>query len=238
MHSKFIVKIIIVFLLFCFNGTESKVLIFDLSQKNVEISKKSNQPDFIIFGYTDSSEPLVIKIKGPEQKVILQKKTKVMGMWSWKKTGEFIYPGLFHYYTNKSSEEIDFQIKKDLFDNIKLVGEDNDNLKRDLIEKKMSIDLFLIENDSFKVINEKLPSFFKIPVNLPKNSPSGKYSVSLSIMNSINNFQSPEQNVMVEKLGVSSFVFKIAHKYSFIYGILSAIIAIGLGFFAGIVFKK
>jgi hypothetical protein len=43
---------------------------------------------------------------------------------------------------------------------------------------------------------------------------------------------------MVEKLGLSSFVFKIAHKYSFIYGILSAIIAIGLGFFAGIVFKK
>lgn len=237
MHSKFLVKIIVIFLLFGFNGIESKVLIFDLSQKNVEISKKSNQPDFIIFGYTDSSEPLVIKIKGPEQKVILQKKTKVMGMWSWKKTGEFIYPGLFHYYTNKSSEEIDFQIKKDLFDNIKLVGEDNDN-KRDLIEKKMSIDLFLIENDSFKVINEKLPSFFKIPVNLPKNSPSGKYSVSLSIMSSINNFQSPEQNVMVEKLGLSSFVFKIAHKYSFIYGILSAIIAIGLGVFAGIVFKK
>ena len=78
MHSNFLVKTIIIFSLFCFNGIESKVLIFDLSQKNVEISKKSNQPDFIIFGYKDSTEPLVIKIKGPEQKVILQKKTKVI----------------------------------------------------------------------------------------------------------------------------------------------------------------
>jgi hypothetical protein len=54
----------------------------------------------------------------------------------------------------------------------------------------------------------------------------------------MNNFESPEQYLTVEKLGVSSFVYKMAHKYSFIYGIFSAIIAIGLGFFAGIIFRK
>ena len=27
-------------------------------------------------------------------------------MWSWNKTGEFVYPGLFHYYTNKNDDEI------------------------------------------------------------------------------------------------------------------------------------
>ena len=50
-------------------------------------------------------------------------------MWSWSKTGEFIYPGLFHYYTNKD-DEIDFEVKKDLFDNVKLIGKDDDNLKK------------------------------------------------------------------------------------------------------------
>ena len=59
-------------------------------------------------------------------------------MWSWNKTGEFVYPGLFHYYTNKNDDEIDFEVKKDLFDNVKLVGEDNDNLKRDLIKKNVT----------------------------------------------------------------------------------------------------
>ncbi len=237
MHTNFFLIIFV----FCFLINEeasSKILIFDLSKKNIELSDQSKDPDFIIFGFTDSDQPLVIKVKGPEQKVILQKKTKVLGMWSWSKTGEFVYPGLFHYYTNKNSEDIDFEIKKDLFDNIKLIGRDNDNLKRDLIEKKMSINLFLIQNDSFEVINEKLPNFFKIPVKLPKNSPSGKYSVSLSIMDSMNNFESPQKYVFVEKLGLSATVFKMAHKYSFIYGVFSAMIAIGLGFFAGIIFRK
>ena len=103
---------------------ESKILIFDVSKKSIQLSEKKINPDFIIFGYTDADDPLVIKIKGPEQKVILQKKTKVLGMWSWSKTGEFIYPGLFHYYTNQNTKDIDFEIKKDLFDNIKLVGRD------------------------------------------------------------------------------------------------------------------
>ena len=80
-------------------------------------------------------------------------------MWSWSKTGEFIYPGLFHYYTNKDDEEIDFEVKKDLFDNVKLIGKDDDNLKKDLIEKKMSLGLFLIKNNSFEVINKKMPNF-------------------------------------------------------------------------------
>ena len=63
-------------------------------------------------------------------------------MWSWNKTGEFIYPGLFHYYTNKNDDEIDFEVKKDLFDNVKLIGKDDDNLKKDLIEKKNVIRSF------------------------------------------------------------------------------------------------
>ena len=47
----------------------------------------------------------------------------------------------FTYYTNNKNNEIDFDIKKDLVDNIRLIGKDDDNLKKDLIEKKMSLDL-------------------------------------------------------------------------------------------------
>ncbi len=229
--------LIITFVL-VFDGVNSEVLIFDLSERNIQISKDNQNADFTIFGFTNSKSSLVLKVKGPNQKVILQKKTKIFGMWSWSKTGEFIYPGLFHYYTNKDEDEIDFEVKKDLFDNVKLVGKDDDNLKKDLIEKKMSLDLFRIKNNSFQIINKKIPNFFKIPVKLPKNSPEGMYTVSLNIMDSINNFESKKIEIKVSKPGVSSFIFKFAHKFSFIYGLFSAIIAIGLGLSAGFIFRK
>ena len=52
-------------------------------------------------------------------------------MWTWNKTGEFSYPSLFHYYTNVKDNDVDFNVKKDLVDNIKLIGKDDDNLKKD-----------------------------------------------------------------------------------------------------------
>ncbi|MAI76327.1 MAG: hypothetical protein CBC25_03840 [Pelagibacteraceae bacterium TMED65] len=230
--------LVITSIVLVFKEINSQVLIFDLSERNIKISKDDLNADFTIFGYTNSTSSLVLKIKGPSQKVILQKKNKIFGMWSWSKTGEFIYPGLFHYYTNKDDDEIDFEVKKDLFDNVKLIGKDDDNLKKDLIEKKMSLDLFRIKNNSFQTINKKIPNFFKIPVKLPKNSPEGIYTVSLNIMDSINNFESKKIEIKVSKPGLSSFIFKFAHKFSFIYGLFSAMIAIGLGLSAGFVFRK
>ena len=230
--------LVITSIVLVFKEINSQVLIFDLSERNIKISKDDFNADFTIFGYTNSTSSLVLKIKGPSQKVILQKKNKIFGMWSWSKTGEFIYPGLFHYYTNKDDDEIDFEVKKDLFDNVKLIGKDDDNLKKDLIEKKMSLDLFRIKNNSFQTINKKIPNFFKIPVKLPKNSPEGIYTVSLNIMDSINNFESKKIEIKVSKPGISSFIFKFAHKFSFIYGLFSAMIAIGLGLSAGFVFRK
>ena len=50
-------------------------------------------------------------------------------------------------------------------------------LKR--IKKKMSIDLFLIENDSFQVINEKLKNFFKIPIFSPSRPISITFSADI-----------------------------------------------------------
>ncbi len=235
------IKNIILIFLFSFLGVHkgyTTILSFDVSDKTIIINENSIEPDFIIYGYTDSNDFLVLKIQGPKQKVILQKKKKILNMWTWNKTGEFTYSGLSHYYTNNQDKEIDFEIKKDLVDNIKLLGKDDDNLKRDLIEKKRSIGLFLIKNNSFVKVNEKIPNFFKIPIKLPKNAPVGEYLVSMSVKGKANSYEISKTKIFVNKLGISSFIYKLAHKFSFIYGLFSAIIAIGLGFLAGIVFKK
>ena len=147
------------------------------------------------------------------------------------------YKIAFPFFCNKNNE-IDFEIKKDLYDNIKLIGTDDDNLKKDLIDKKMSLNLFKIKNDSFKIINKDVPSLFKIPVKLPENSPAGEYFISMSLMDGGNKFETKKTKLTVKKPGVSSFIFSFAHKFSFIYGVFSAIIAIALGVFASFVFRK
>ena len=60
----------------------------------------------------------------------------------------------------------------------------------------------------------------------------------LNIIDSINNFESKKVEIKIYKPGLSSFIFKFAHKFSFIYGLFSAIIAIGLGLSAGLIFRR
>ena len=81
-------------------------------------------------------------------------------------------------------------------------------------------------------------TFLKFPVKLPKNAPEGDYTVSLNIIDSINNFESKKVKIQVYKPGLSSFIFKFAHNFSFMYGLFSAIIAISLGLSAGLIFRK
>ena len=47
-----------------------------------------------------------------------------------------------------------------------------------------------------------------------------------------------ENTPETDEYGISSFVFEFAHKFSFLYGVFSAIIAIALGITAGFIFKK
>ena len=227
-----------IFFIFSVGDLKANTLFFDISNTKVILGEEKNAVDFTIYGFSDTKRTLVLKITGPKQKVILQKKKSILGMWTWGKTGEFRYPSLNHYYTNNKNNEIDFEIKKDLYDNIKLIGTDDDNLKKDLIDKKMSLNLFKIKNDSFKIINKDVPSLFKIPVKLPENSPAGEYFISMSLMDGGNKFETKKTKLTVKKPGVSSFIFSFAHKFSFIYGVFSAIIAIALGVFASFVFRK
>ena len=238
MHFSFIKIIFLSFFFLHPFEINSNILVFDVSQKKISVSSDLDDTHFTIYGFSDSPKNLVLKITGPNQKVVLQKKKKVFGMWTWNKTGEFSYPSLFHYYTNIKDNDIDFNVKKDLVDNIKLIGKDDDNLKKELIDKKMSIGLFSIKNESFKLLSDGTPLFFKIPVKLPKNSPAGKYLVSMNLMDQGSKFETKKIQIFVEKPGISSFIFEFAHKFSFIYGLFSAMIAIALGLSAGLIFRR
>ncbi len=217
----------------------AKQTAFDLSSEKIKIDFEDSEPNLIIFGYKKSKGFVVLKIRGPQQKVILQNKKKILGMWTWKKSGEFTYPALYHFYTNKKSNDIDFRIKKDLFDNIKLKGKDNDNLKKDLIEKKRALGLFMVKNSSLVSIEETTPNFFKIPIEVPFNAPTGIYTVILELFDKNGKLlESSTKKVTVEKTGLNSMIFYLAHRYSFFYGFVSVIIAILLGISAGLIFRR
>ncbi len=232
-----ILSIFIILLTFSLK-LDAKNFSFDVPNKKVSINNNEKEPSLVVFVNNSNKGLIILKLIGPKQKVILQEKTKFLSMWTWKKTGEFSYPSVFHFYTNKKKNEIDFQIKKELVDNIKLFGKDDDNLKRDLIKKQIKIGLFSIKNNAFKSIEKENKTFFKVPINLPINSPPGKYTLVMESYENNKKISKKPINLVIKKPGFNSFIFEFAYKFSFLYGLISAIIAILLGIGAGYFFRK
>ena len=67
---------IFTFLTFITNIAEASKLIFDVSNSQITLGNENKVNDFTIYGFSDSKQTLVLKITGPRQKVILQKKKK------------------------------------------------------------------------------------------------------------------------------------------------------------------
>ena len=114
-------------------------------------------------------------------------------MWTWGKTGEFSYPSLNHYYTNNKTNQIDFEIKKDLYDNIKLIGKDDDNLKKDLIEKKCRWNF----SKSKMIPLMSLIKMFLLSLKFLSSyhkSPAGDYFISMSLMDGGDKFETEKLN--------------------------------------------
>ena len=62
MFRRVLIKIIFLFFAISFfKESSSESLIFDLSDRFIEISKDKVKPDFTIFGFTDSESSLVSK---------------------------------------------------------------------------------------------------------------------------------------------------------------------------------
>jgi len=233
--------LILIFIYLFFSSLESDAsekFSFDISNKSIVLGEDESIPSFFVFGYKNIDSSALLKITGPKQKVLLQKKKKIINMWTWEKTGEFSYPSLFHFYTNAKENDISFLIKKDMVDNIKLIGNDDDNLKKDLIEKKRSLGMFSVKNNSFINIDKDDPTFFKIPVKLPANAREGEYILSMEIVKDGKNILKKKKNFFLKKPGFNSFIYKFAHNFSFLYGLISVIVAIALGVSAGIIFRK
>ena len=71
-----VIKFIFLILVFFNSKLNSEVLTFDISEKEIRISDDTRTPDFVVYGFSNFKDSIVLKIRGPIQKVILQKKKK------------------------------------------------------------------------------------------------------------------------------------------------------------------
>jgi uncharacterized protein (TIGR02186 family) len=224
----------------------ARPFIADISPRKIDITHDFEGTEILAYGAREESGNIIIVVRGPEKNFIIRKKQKIAGVWVNRESVEF--SGVPSFYAIANSQSLEKVSNDPLLKSLQVGTEFLEFKKNDesnqnkinefqtaLIENKQKSELFTKYNYEVSFWGETL---FRTIVNFPKNIPKGEYTIEvylfkdgvLSTMQAIPLF--------VEKVGFEAFVFDASRNYPILYGIISVILALSIGWLSRLFFGR
>ena len=149
-------------------------------------------------------------------------------------TNEFLNENNIGLLNKKDTQLIDWSALNIDWGNIKN-EKDKESFYDALIRTKESEDVYRKVNGEIDIIDGNL---FRSYIEIPNTVPVGQYKVNLYLIidNKISNEYS--YNFMVTRVGIEEAIYSFSKNYPLIYGLISLLIAILIGWSGAEVFKR
>ncbi len=219
-------------------------IISGISTNEINIDTNFRGADILLFGAKGYTGNIVIAVRGPKKNFMITKKERFLGIWH---NGERIkVKDLYSYYSlfstfsdNAASAEILSMLelgKSNLKFNFS--GEATDSKKNDfqiqLIDKFEKSKLYPTTS-KIDFLDETL---FKVMLHFPKNISRGIYTVEIYLINEDNLTSFQSIPIYVNQVGLSARILDFAYQESFLYGIITVILALVVGWLANYLFIR
>jgi len=226
--------------------SSARSIVADVNPRKIDIDENFKGTSLLIYGARNDAGNIVMVIRGPREKEILRKKGKVLGIWTNVKNVSL--EGLYTYYAVASMRPLTAVQNDNLLKQLQ-IGEDNidfsrepdikptslDKVKNSVIEMMQRKHLYSRENYDISFWGETL---FRTYINFPKNITNGIYNIDIYLFNDglLRTYQT--MPVIVEKVGLESFITEMAHKRPLLYGLICVMLALGIGLIVGSIFSR
>ena len=231
-------------------GAES--LVSSLSDESIEITSNFTGSRIVVFGVVrDEQEAadswgyeIAIVVRGPETEVVARRKDRVFGLWINAASREFF--SVPSYYVVHMSENFSLAASEELVAQYKL-GLKNLNFVRSAYspEARGFADAVIDIRKRERLFAERpaavaflAPNVFRTTFFLPAVIPVGTYRVSVFLFRNEKLLAAKTQNLAIAKSGLSDGIARFARTQGALYGIMTVGLALLIGWFAGIVFRR
>ena len=253
---------LIKFAIFYFYLTLSvSALVIGSDEQEIYIDANFTGKDLLVFGafYSDPTQPrdekrdLLIEVIGPNEDVILRKKHSFFGFWLNKYSVEFRdVPGFYYLSSTKElqdefldknkigllkserAEDLDWSLLTIDWGSIHSASDKNEFYKA-LIRTKDRKKLYKRVNDQIEILDGNL---FRTNIEIPNTVPVGIYKVNVFMINNDEISQTYSYNFTVTRIGIEEAVFNFSRDFPLLYGLISLIIAIVIGWSGAEIFKR
>lgn len=228
-----------------FSDAHARPIISGISTNEINIDTDFRGAKILLFGAKGDVGNIVVAVRGPKKTFLVTRKQKLLGIWY---NGERVKFNDSPSYYSLFSTFDDNKISDDLLSSLEL-GTDNLQIKASKNigkEKEEEFQLQLIhnleKNKLYSLGANKIDfldeSLFKVILDFPKNVARGVYTVEIYLISDDNLISFQSIPIYVNQIGISAKISDYAYKESLLYGLMSVIIALVIGWLANYLFVR
>lgn len=238
-------------------NAKAEALVADLSSRTIKITSNFTGSEIVVFGIikrdqrtVSRAEPydLVVVVRGKDQKLTSRRKEQVLGVWINKHSRSYVNaPNFYALTSTRKIEEIAhpnllarYQLGTDYLllpkgfkpsKSTKAV----DEFRAAALRLRRQEGLYYDDLSSISFLSDNL---FRSTIKIPAQIPVGQYDVTLYLFRGGALLDKITEPLNISKHGFEQVTYSLAHQNSLIYGVLSVVLALITGWFAGVVFRK
>ncbi len=226
----------------------------DISTREISIQSNFAGIEIVIFGSVDFSHTpspdegdydVITVIRSPAEPLVVRQKKRVGGIWVNRAGMTFReVPGFYAVLATRPFKAIaPEETLKTLgigFSNLDFGKSDKDDAKEAafrsaVIRLKQDQNLFQEHDDGVSFIGRSL---FRASVDLPVNVPIGRYTTDVYLFRDGKLISKNESTLEVSQVGFERAVSLLARNHPFVYGLVAVVIAVVVGLFGWVVFRR
>jgi uncharacterized protein (TIGR02186 family) len=233
-------------------------LIVSVSNQRVTVTPNYSGEELVLFGSVEkddktpadrTSYDLVVTVSGPPADMVTRRKERKFGIWVNTDYRQFLQvPSYLAIFANRPIDAIappEVQRRQQLgLNNVLLtqrVGPDyadvvpNDPFRRAFVRLRSENGLYREQTSAVTFLT---PTLFRTGIPLPAEVPIGTYEIEIKLFSDGALVTHAETAFEIVKVGFEQFVATTARQNGFIYGLVTAAMALMTGWMASIVFRK
>lgn len=247
-------RLLLLPLMACFLMGATPKLVPDVSQRKIDIIYSFTGAELLLFGAilypggrlpTDRADIIVV-LRGPSEPITIRKKERLAGIWVNRHSARFeTVPSYFAVAASAPLKDLVddwtatvYELGMETLQLSPASGNSSEEIadfEQGLLDLRRRAGLY-VESEHGVEITEGVLYRARLP--LPARVPVGTYVAQTFLVQNGNVVAEARREITIDKSGFERFVYVAAQRSSFLYGLTAVLIAVALGWLAGVIFRR